>query len=302
MPAAKIGNLRRTMAAFLEESGVARPLFEADALFCHVLGTSRALLHTHPERIVSEAALSDILTLALRRATGEPLAYLLGDALFCGRTFAVDRRTLIPRPETEILAARADAHIRRKPDAVFADWCTGSGCIAITLLADHPAARAFAVDASAGALAVAARNAATHGVSDRLTLIACADPRDAAAQIPRDSLDLVVCNPPYIATEELPGLEPQVRNFEPRMALDGGDDGLDLCRLLLARLPYFAKPDAPLLFETGGPEQIDRLAEWAKKTAPSVEYAETFSDQRGIRRFAVWRKSPEATKIDPDKK
>lgn len=282
-----LGQLRAAVRGMLADADVQEPHFEADQIVAHVLALPRAHLHAHPEEFVAPSKFSKIIELTILRSTGEPLAYVLGSALFCGRTFLVDHRTLIPRPETEALTQWADRLSKKIPTpGVFADWCTGSGCIAITLLLDNPGWRAWAVDSSSGALEVAHNNAVLAGVEDRVEFVCCARPREAAEKIPAASLDFIVSNPPYIPTNTIFSLEPQVRDHEPREALDGGPEGLDVCRLLLEELPYFMKKDAPLAFETGGADQVDILAGGAHG---ALRYDESFSDGLGIRRFVVWR-------------
>jgi len=201
----------------------------------------------------------------------------------------VDRRVLIPRPETEILTGLADEFLKRRPGILFADWCTGSGCIAVTLLADNPGCTAYAVDSSADALEVAGRNAGKHSVSDRITFALCSDPA-ATDFIALESLDLIVANPPYIPKETMETLEAQVRDHEPREALDGGSGGLDVFRALLSGLPRLMKDGAPLLMETGGGLQIDELKTLAKKITKELSFENVFEDHREIARFMLWRK------------
>jgi release factor glutamine methyltransferase len=282
------GHIRLVVAALFSDCGVPEPMPDADRLVCHVTGVSRASLHAHPERIVGEENFSRIIELSIRRATGEPLAYLIGSSFFCGREFAVSGRVLIPRPETEVLASYADALMKATgPEGVLADWCTGSGCIAVTLLADNPGWRAYAADASADALAVAAENASLHGVSDRLTLIECADPSEARSVVAARALDLFVANPPYIPTRDIAALETQVRGYEPALALDGGPDGLDVARSLLEKIPQFMKPSAPMLFETGGLEQIEAM----KTFSGALRLEKILPDHRDVGRFGLFTAS-----------
>ena len=163
-----------------------------------------------------------------RLLAGEPLAYLLGEWDFYDLTFTLTPDCLIPRPDTEHVAEYLITHLPK--GAVFADLCTGSGCIAITVLYHRPDTRAVAVDLSRGALAVAQQNARRHGVSDRLTLL-CAD---VTAPLILPHYDWLVSNPPYIASAVVDALDTSVRDCEPRMALDGGTDGLDFYRALLS--------------------------------------------------------------------
>jgi release factor glutamine methyltransferase len=299
--ATNAGQLRSAVAGVLERAGVPRPYFESDAIIGLVLSMPRASLHAHPERLVNAVDVSRAMELSALRAAGTPSAYLLGDAEFCGRRFAVDARVLIPRTETEFLAQRADKFIKNHGrEGVFADWCAGSGCIAITLLADNPGWSAYAVDSARDALGVSGANARAHGVERRITFIECSDPLEAGRLIPTASLDMIVSNPPYIPTSEIAELEPQVKDHEPRLALDGGEDGLDLYRLLMRGLPGFMRDGAPVFFETGGPGQIERIkniAEADHEISGVLKFTESFEDHRGIGRFMVWIKSDTEAKI-----
>ena len=265
--------------------------FEADQMIIGVLGISRTELHAQPDRLVCAGDMNTILELAARRAAGEPLSYILGDALFCGRRFQVTRGTLIPRPETEVMTSYADKYMKQCCGNgfgnTFADWCTGSGCIAITLLLDNPNWCAYAVDSSSDALDAARVNASLHGVEERIKFILCESPRSALSEIEPGSLDFIVTNPPYIPTGEIGSLEPQVRLYEPSEALDGGRDGLTVCRLLLSELGLFMKDGAPLIMETGGESQVRELISETGK----MKFFEKFADQREIYRFMVWHKS-----------
>ena len=283
-----VSSLRAFLRRVLSDGGAQSPSLEADRIICGVLGVSRAWLLSRPHEELPGEKRSLALELACRRAEGEPLAYLLGDAVFCGRKFFVDNRTLIPRPETEILTGFADGLLKKTGRGAFADWCTGSGCIAVTLCADNPGFVAFAADSSLGALEVARGNAKLHGVADRITFIECGDA--VSAPIKPLSLDMAIANPPYIPSGAIAALESQVRDFEPREALDGGPDGFCVYGMLLRGLPRFLKPGAALFFETGGGEQPGEIARIAAYEAPSLALEKVFKDQREIARFMLWRK------------
>ncbi|MDR3281293.1 MAG: peptide chain release factor N(5)-glutamine methyltransferase [Synergistaceae bacterium] len=283
-----VASIRASIAAKLGDAGAPSPFLEADRIICRVLGAPRSSLHAHPEREPSSGQRERIVSLAARRASGEPMAYILGDAIFCGMRFLVDERALIPRTETETLTELAD-ELLKVSGGPFADWCTGSGCIAVTLLVCNESSSAYAVDVSDAALAVARRNAALHGVERRVTFLECASP-SSDGPIPPASLGLVVTNPPYIPTATIETLETQVKDHEPRAALDGGRDGLNVYRTLFAGIPPLMKPGAPLIAETGGGAQIDELASCARALAPCLSLDKIFPDHRGIDRFMLWRK------------
>ena len=283
-----VSSLRALLRRVISDGGVGSPNLEADRIICGILGVSRAWLLSRPQEELPDEHSGLAMMLARRRANGEPLAYVLGDAFFCGRKFFVDRNTLIPRTETEILTGFADDFLKKTGSGEFADWCAGSGCIAVTLCADNPGFTAFAVDSSSAALTVARRNAELHGVADRITFIECGYPADA--HIKPESLDMAIANPPYIPSGAIGMLEPQVRDYEPREALDGGSDGLRLYRLLLRALPRFLKPGAALFFETGGRDQPDEIAEIAARETPSLTLEKVIKDHMVITRFMLWRK------------
>ena len=193
-----------------------------------------------------EKAYQQLLT---RLENHEPLAYLLEEAVFYDETYRVTPACLIPRPDTERLVEEA---IHRIPEGgVFADLCTGSGCVAISILAHRPDLSAFATDISEDALALAAENAKRNGVSDRLTLRK-ADLLRGEIPTPEGGalLDAIVSNPPYIARQVIATLAPEVQK-EPRIALDGGEDGLEFYRVLLSESGRVIKPQGWLMMEIG---------------------------------------------------
>jgi release factor glutamine methyltransferase len=216
--------------------------------------------------------------------------------------FSVDWRVLIPRPETELLTEIASGFLKdisrktAKKDKIFADWCTGSGCIGITLLLENPGWRCVAVDSNVEALQMARENAVSHGVLRRMKFIRCSNPSEAP-YIALEPIDLIVANPPYIKTEDIALLEEQVRCYEPVTALDGGADGLDIFRVLLSGLPALMNPGALLLFETGGGEQINDILAIHSSSPHDIEFIKDFPDHREIRRFMLWRKLRHDNKI-----
>lgn len=207
----------RAVAAGIVEAGVGDTArLDAELLVGHVAGLDRVGLRVHGDRHLEEGAWRRLDELAARRATGEPVAYLLGTAWFYGRRFEVDRRVLVPRPETELLVEAALEHFAdHAVSATFVDACTGSGCVAVSIAAElGERARVYGTDVSKEALEVARANAARHGVAVDLRagdlLAPVADLRRVAA---------VVANPPYVAGPEAAGLEPAVRDHEPDVAL-----------------------------------------------------------------------------------
>ena len=210
-----------------EDSGRA-----ARALLAHALGLAPDRLILEPDRTVTDAEMARYEALIHRRLEHEPVSRIIGRRMFWGRDFTITPQVLDPRPETEILV---EAALQGPTPVRLLDLGTGSGILAVTLLAERPALTGIATDLSTEALAVAAANAEAHGVADRLTLVEA----DWLAGID-GSFDLIVSNPPYIAAAEIAGLEPEVREHDPALALTPGGDGLDAYRAIvpaaLARL------------------------------------------------------------------
>lgn len=201
----------------------------------HVLGVSKGWLYAHPTRQLTPDEISRFEELVRRRMGQEPVAYLVGFKPFYGLDITVDRRVLIPRPETEILVDRVLQHLERRAkegDALkVADIGSGSGAIAVALAVNVPGLIVYATDISDDALAVAAQNVWRYGVGDQVQL----SPGNLLEAVP-EPVDVIVANLPYIASPDLANLAPQVRDFEPVLALDGGPDGLDVIRMFLAAL------------------------------------------------------------------
>lgn len=236
--------IRRTAAAF-REAGVPDPEVDAALLLSHVMGQAPLLLRTDDWTALPSDALSAFDALAQRRLNREPLQYILHSQSFLGRDFYVDKRVLIPRPETELLAERAIACLKDKgPDATALDLCCGSGCIAASLALAVPGVKVHACDLSGGALAVASRNAEALGAAVTL------HQGDLFRATEGLIFDVIVSNPPYIPTAECAELQREVL-LEPSMALDGGADGLDFYRRIAQESPAYLAPGGVLLLEVG---------------------------------------------------
>jgi release factor glutamine methyltransferase len=199
----------------LEAAGCDSPRVDAETLVAHVLGTLRSQLALEPERQLSDGECDGLEALIVRREAREPLAYVLGEWGFRRLTLGVDRRVLVPRPETEIVVERCLQRIAGIEAPRVLDVGTGSGAIALAIADEHPGAAVTGVDASAGALEVAGANASASGLPIELRQW------DLFAGLPDGPWDLVVSNPPYVLPEEIDGLQPEVRDWEPREALVG---------------------------------------------------------------------------------
>ena len=198
---------------------------DSRALLAHALGLPADRLMLEHDREVSDDEMATYEALLHRRLDHEPVSRIIGRRMFWGRNFKVTPQVLDPRPETETIV---EAALQGKAPKRLLDLGTGSGILAVTLLAEWPAATGLATDISPAALAVAGANAETHGVADRLTLLEA----DWLAGV-EGQFDLIVSNPPYIAADEMPGLDPEVREHDPEIALTPGGDGLDAYRALV---------------------------------------------------------------------
>lgn len=221
---------------------------DAKLLAQHVLGCDSLGLSLSENQSLPSEARTQLDAAIARRLAGEPVARILGKKEFYGLEFALNATTLVPRPETELLVDAGIEALKAHEAPVFLDLGTGSGCIAISLLCHLPQARAVATDISAEALEQAAANAATHGVQDRITFRQGEwfEPLDANLRY-----DMILSNPPYIRAADIAGLAPEVRIFDPVLALDGGEDGLDPYRVLVKGAADRLTPQGTVAVEHG---------------------------------------------------
>jgi len=235
---------------YLTQKKVDSPRLSAELLLSSVLGLKRIELYTQYNRVVEEEHLAKLREMVKRAGRHEPIAYLVGKTEFYSIEFEVTPDCLIPRPETELLVQRAIEFLRQRPSPrQVCDLCTGCGTIAVAVAKNTPDAKVIATDISAPALAVAARNIEKHKLQDRIELRQgdLFDP--LIAQL--DQFDLIVCNPPYVSAAEYEELEKNVKDYEPRIALYAGDQGLDMYRRIAERVTEFLKGDGALLLEIG---------------------------------------------------
>jgi release factor glutamine methyltransferase len=228
-----------------EENGFECPGIEARAILARSLGTDPLEFYAHPERPVDPERREAFEELLRRRLAGEPLAYVTGKREFCSRSFVVTRDVLIPRPETETLAELAIETAGRMKNPRILDLGTGSGCLAVTLSLEVRGCEVFASDVSAAALGVARRNARTHGARIRFVR------SDILGSFAKSSFDIIISNPPYISEAEYAELSPQIRRYEPRTALLGGEDGLGYIRKIAAAATESLREGGFLLLEIG---------------------------------------------------
>ena len=235
---------------FLAKKGVESPRLQTELLLAHQLKMPRMKLYLNFDRVLTAPETDGLRELVKRRGLREPLQHITGSTSFCGHEIAVSRHALVPRPETELLAElgwKFLATCNLQP-ATALDFGTGTGCIAIALAAKCPNAKITALDVSAEALALARQNAAQNQLAERIEFLHS----DGFAALANEAqFDLLISNPPYIASAEIATLEPEVKDFDPRGALDGGADGLDFYRRLATEAKPFLKPDGKIMLEFG---------------------------------------------------
>lgn len=236
-------------ADYLAGKGVPDARLQAEQLMSHVLRCSRMQLYIRFETMLDEPQLAPLRAGIRRLGAGEPLQYVLGDVEFMGHRFKVDRRALIPRPDTETLVVTVLAcdDLWKAGRVTVADIGTGTGCVAISLAGERPDARFVAVDLHADALDLARENAALNGMEGRIEF----RQGDLLQGFGEGELDAVVSNPPYITSPECSRLPRHIREHEPLAALDGGGDGLELIRRLAAKARRIIRPDGWLFMEIG---------------------------------------------------
>ncbi|MBA3413091.1 MAG: peptide chain release factor N(5)-glutamine methyltransferase [Actinobacteria bacterium] len=227
-----VGEALRRGTDFLRAKGVENPRLDVELLLGRALGLTRIELYLQHDRPLGPENVVEARELLGRRARREPLAYILGEWGFRRLTLRVDRRALVPRPETEVLVERCLALLEGLADPAVLDVGTGSGAIALAIADEHPTARVTALDSSTEALDLARENVAATGLGDRVRLVE----HDLASGFGSRRFELVVSNPPYIAPEEIDSLQPEVRDWEPRIALVKNGQMEDLARAALEAL------------------------------------------------------------------
>lgn len=266
----------------LEAAGIDTPVLDARLLLEAGAGVSRLEIVTDPRREMSDAQIGAVNALTKRREAREPVSHILGRKHFWTLDLEVNADVLTPRPETEfVVEAGLQATLPAGAPHRILDLGAGSGAIIFALLRDRPNATGIAIDISEGALEIARRNAEALGVADRLEI----RQNDWAKDLD-ERFDLVVSNPPYIRSSDIEGLAPEVARFEPRLALDGGEDGFVAYRIIAAALPRLLKPGATFALEVGlgQAEGVKALVEAAGLTTD-----EPRRDLAGIPRVVVGR-------------
>ncbi len=260
-----IGRLLDWTTNYLGDKGAGSPRLEAQLLLAHALKCSRMALYTRFEEQPAEPDRTAFRELVQRRVKGSPVAHLVGRKEFFSLEFEVGPAVLVPRADSEWLVTECLTLAKLMSAPRILDVGTGSGCLAIALAQQHKTAVVTAIDISADALAVARRNAARHKLEDRVRFLE----GDLFGPIPTgERFDFILSNPPYIPTGVIPTLAAEVRDHEPRIALDGGSDGFAVIDRLLVDSPNYLEPGGHLLIEIGydqevsGQERFERAGGW----------------------------------------
>ena len=267
-----IGVLVQLTKQYFQERGIENPRLDAEVLLCHVMNLERIDLYVRFDQPLEEQELSSYRDLVRRRSGGEPIAYLLGEKEFMGHTFKVSPAVLIPRPDTEILVEAAVNRLAEYPEPRFLDIGVGSGAILLSVLKAIPYAKGIGVDLSPDALLIAKENATTLGVSHRAGFLL----GDTLAPIGDRKVQGILSNPPYIPTRDMGTLQKGVK-LEPKLALDGGLDGLNIYRKLLLDGKNYLLPGGFLMMEMGihQAEPITKIAlemGWIELEPPRKDY------------------------------
>jgi release factor glutamine methyltransferase len=259
-------------ADFLAKKGVESPRLQTELLLAHLLKMPRMKLYLNFARTLTPAETDTLREFVKRRSRREPLQHITGSTSFCGHEINVNRHVLVPRPETELLAESGWLFLStiNPQSATALDFCTGSGCIAIALAAKCPNAKIVATDISTDGLALAKENAVRNNVAERIEFLQ----GDGFAALPDAARsDLIISNPPYIPSAEIAALQPEVRDFDPRAALDGGADGLEFYRLIASQAKTFLNPAGKIMVEFGDghAEVIRKIFETEKWIVEAVK-------------------------------
>lgn len=276
---------------FLAKKGDGSPRRSAEWLVSAATGLSRVEVYAFHDRPLSLDERARLREAVRRRGAGEPLQYVTGEVAFRHVVVKVRPGVLIPRPETEVLVDAAlkavDGAVASRGAALVADICTGSGCIALSVACERPSASVFATDISPDAVTLASENAERLGLAERVRVLG----GDLLSELPAELLgcfDVVVSNPPYIPTPDLASLPAEVADFEPRLALDGGEDGLAIYRRILADARQWLRPGGLLAVEL----DVSRVKSAASEAGKWYEGVEIVSDLTGRDRIVTARVGP----------
>ncbi len=263
----------------LKLSNIDAPVVTAGAILCYVLGCEKTYLYSHDEYLLSKDEYENYCEFLKRRIEGEPLQYITGCQEFMSLNFNVCREVLIPRQDTEILVESVLEYVGQRDNVSILDIGTGSGCIAISLAYYGKNTQVMGVDISKGALEIARLNARNCGVEENTVFVES----NLFENIPPKKFDIIISNPPYIPIEVIETLDKQVKDFEPTIALGGGEDGLNFYRRITEQSGSFLKPKGLLAFEVG----FDQAQKVMKIMESSFENIKVQKDLAGIERVVM---------------
>ncbi len=276
--------LIRWTTEYFEKKAIPNPRLDAEWLLAHVLKCPRIDLYTQHEKTVPEKDRAQFRSYVERRATREPLQYILGETEFWGLKIKVTPDVLIPRPETELLVEKAIEVLN--PQCSVLEIGTGSGCIAIALAKNIPGAKIVATDISKEALCLAQENIQRHGLEGQIKTVLADIAPWKSFKAEEQKFDLILSNPPYIPSREILELQTEVSQFEPKTALDGGEDGQEIIRKILEEAPAFLKKKSYLLLEIGE-GQSDSLPQ----NQGNLRLDHFQKDYSGTHRIAIYQNS-----------
>jgi release factor glutamine methyltransferase len=272
------------MVSRFTEEKIDSPRLSAELILSSVLQMERIQLYTHFDKEVEKPHLNKLHELVKRCLQNEPVQYLTGKCEFYSMSLKVSPACLIPRPETELLVERAIEFLRgREGRQYVCDLCTGCGCVAAAIAKNFPEAKVIATDICDKALSVAAENIKKHNLSERVELLQGDLFAPIIGRLDAKEFDLIVCNPPYVSGAEYEKLDAKVKNYEPKTALDGGADGLDVYRSIAAEAGGHLKKDGALILEIGylQGQAVKKLLEDSKCFSP-IKIEKDFSNNDRI--------------------
>ncbi|WP_177503641.1 peptide chain release factor N(5)-glutamine methyltransferase [Anaerosinus sp.] len=278
-----IGSILKWTEQYFNDKGVESSRLDAEVLLSRVLGKERIYLYVHFDQPLQQMELGRFREMIKQRVKRIPVAYILGEKEFMGMDFSVSPAVLIPRPDTEILVENVIERLKKLGNVHIVDIGTGSGAIAVSILANCLNVSGVAVDISSEALAVAKSNAIRHGVDMRLEFVKS----DVYDSLSAGQFDAIISNPPYIPDKDIAGLEPEVKR-EPYGALAGGKDGLDFYRRLIQEGIKFLKPNGFMAFEVGI-YQAEDVADIGRQTG-AFNHFEIIKDYGNIDRVVIMKK------------